>query len=117
MAKAALEGGAVRIGFASPNFPGPDSFLTGELEDVRSYQKRLTEEHKSSETLAATTDGLVAQWKFGEPIGSVVVDVTGHNHDAVVHEGKSDASTGTPILARRRRIFRQHGPIAMADCG
>lgn len=98
-AQGALTGSAVRIGFTSPNFPGPDSFLTGELEEVRFYQKRLGTELESPESLAAATDGLVAHWQFGKPVGSLVVDTTGHNHDAVVHKGEPKASPGAPIMA------------------
>ncbi len=111
-AKAALPGSLVRIGFTSPNFPGPDSFLTGELQEVRFYQKRLAEELRSSESMAAATNSLVAQWKFGEPTGSFVVDATGHNHDAVVHEAESEASTGAPILAG---VAPAHVPVTWSD--
>ncbi len=98
-AKSTLESGAVRIGFTSPNFPAPDSFLTGELEEVRFYQKRLGTELESAESLAAATDSLVAHWDFGDLIGSAVVDLTGHNHDATVHEGGPEAPGSAPILA------------------
>jgi len=98
-AKGALDGGAVRIGFTSPNFPGPESFLTGELEEVRFYQKQLGAELQSPETLTAATDGLVAHWRFGQPVGSVVSDATGHHHDAVVYAAEQETSTGAPILA------------------
>ncbi len=98
-AKGALDDGTVRIGFTSPNFPGPDSFLTGELEEVRFYQKPLGTEHESPEKLAAATVRLVAHWQFGKPVRSLVVDKSGHKHDAVVRNGEPKGSVGGPIMA------------------
>ncbi len=98
-AKGALAGGAVRIGFTSPNFPEPDSFLTGELDEVRFYQKPLGTELESTEKLAAVTDSLVAHWQFGKPVGSLVVDKSGHKHDAVVRNGEPKGPVGAPIMA------------------
>ena len=112
-ATAALQGSAVRMGFASPNFPGPDSFLTGELEEVRFYQKRLSEELKSPEDLKAATDGLVAHWLFGKPAGSVVVDATDHHHDAIVHDARSPTSTGASLLAG---IAPANALVTWSDC-
>ena len=35
------EGHVVRIGYSAPNFPRPDSFFTGEMEDIRFFQRAL----------------------------------------------------------------------------
>ncbi len=97
-AKAALPDSVVRIGFTSPNFPGPDSYLTGELAEVRFYQKALANELKSPEAMAAAASDLVAHWKLSDATGSVVIETSG-KHDAVVRRGDKPASKSATMLA------------------
>jgi hypothetical protein len=97
-AKAVLPGSVIRLGFTSPNFPGPDSFLTGELAEARFYQKSLAKELKSSESLADAASDLVAHWKLSDASGSVVKDATGQ-HEGIVHRSDAPAAKTTSVIA------------------
>lgn len=98
-AKNKIPGGVVRIGFTAPNFPQPDTYLTGELEDVRFFQQSLGDELSSGKSLNAVTDRLVAHWNLKNASGSEVADGTDNHHDAVVHQGDTPSTVGRPLLA------------------
>lgn len=96
-AKAKLPGGVVRIGYTSPNFPS-DSYLQGELAEVRFYQRRLTEKLGELAPPGAG-DELVARWSLGEATGAKVADMTGHRHEATVVRGEAPAASAQRLIA------------------
>lgn len=90
-AKKPLEGGVVRIGYTSPNFPS-DSFFAGDIAEVRFYQQRLTD------NLGAFTDdqsgkgSLVGRWVLTDSWNKSVKDLAGRQPDAVVLRGQGKRS-------------------------
>lgn len=42
------------------------------------------------------TDGLVAYWKFDEPSGNIVKDVTGNGNDAIANSNLSWLNVSLP---------------------
>ena len=98
-AKQALSGSAARIGFTAPDFPGPESYFQGEIADVRFFQRCLTDELKTSDTLSAAKDALIARWEPGGAIGDSVMDLSGHRHDAVIRRGVSPTPADSQLLA------------------
>jgi putative heme-binding domain-containing protein len=94
-----LDNAVVRLGFTSSNFPDPESFLTGELEEVRFYKAALQNELKAATTLEERRRDLVAQWKFADAVGMVVADASGNGHDAAVIHGDKPTSNLSPLLA------------------
>lgn len=86
-AKAVLPKSVARIGYTTPDFPRP-SFFTGEISEVRFYQKRLTD---GLERFAppANEKSLVGRWLSD-----------GQNTDAEVRRGSQQpAATAGPIVA------------------
>ena len=73
----------VRIGFAAPDFPQPDSFFVGQIAELSFHSRTLTAEELASSSTSAAPPGAVARW---QPRGSnrVVTDVTGNGHDGAV---------------------------------
>ncbi len=70
-------GHRVRIGYTSPDFPDPSSFV-GSIEEVRFYQRRVD---PASPRVA---DGLVAHWRPAEATGGVVPDLSGNGRSGDV---------------------------------
>lgn len=95
----ALTGSVARIGFTAPDFPGPEPYFEGELAEVRFYQRRLTDELKTSETLAAATEGLIARWDLTGAGGASIPEAGGHTHEAVVRRGDSPGPANSSLLA------------------
>ncbi|HEX3148891.1 MAG TPA: DUF6797 domain-containing protein [Gemmataceae bacterium] len=85
--KGPATGMAVRVGFASPDFPR-QSFFEGELAEVRFYGRKLA----ANDLKELPKEGLVAHWNTGKPNGRTVVDTTGNKHDAV--QPTSDLGVG-----------------------
>lgn len=99
-AKKELPGGMVRIGFTAPDFPSPDSHFTGELAEVRFYQRRLADGLNDFAEPIAKESGLVGRWRLDNVAGALVADRAGHDHDGAVHRSTSSASQNeTPLLA------------------
>jgi putative heme-binding domain-containing protein len=83
-AKAALPDGVVRIGFTAPDFPRPDSFFQGDLDEVRIRRG----------------DELVARWALAAADHRRVVDATGHGRTGEVRRGEPrPAFQVHPLLA------------------
>ncbi len=57
--KSQAKGMAIRIGFASPDFPRGQSYFDGEIADVRFYSRRL-------ESRRHPRGAITAQWTHGE---------------------------------------------------
>ncbi|MEI6538419.1 MAG: DUF6797 domain-containing protein, partial [Planctomycetota bacterium] len=95
----ALTGAVARIGFTAPDFPGPEPYFEGELAEVRFYQRRLTDELKTPETLAAATEGLIARWDLTGAVGASNPEAGGQTHEAVVRRGDSPGPANSSLLA------------------
>lgn len=91
-AKGPLANGVLRVGFTAPNFPQPLSFFTGELRDVRFFQRRLVDELQSEEQLAAATEGLVAHWPLDSAANSATVDLSDSQRVCQVRRGESSGA-------------------------
>jgi putative heme-binding domain-containing protein len=87
--KGAAAGMAVRIGFASPDFPRAQSYFDGEMSEVRFYDRKLA----AGDLKELPKDGVVARWDLSPKRGRRVADATGNKHDAV--ELTSDLGIGT----------------------
>ncbi len=91
-AKGPLADGVLRLGFTTPNFPQPLSFFTGDLRDVRFFQRRLTDELQSDERVAAATAGLVAHWPLSSTENSTTADLSAGNRVGQVRQGAASAA-------------------------
>ena len=74
----------VRIGAGAPDFPQPDSFLKGELAEVRFFASRIAPELLAEATTGEGGAAPKARWKFAGELKGKVADVTGSGHDAAV---------------------------------
>jgi putative heme-binding domain-containing protein len=52
----------VRVGYTSPNFPGPQSYFSGDLGDVRFFQRALSDDELTS--VKDIEHELVAHWEL-----------------------------------------------------
>ncbi len=99
-AKGKLDKPVARIGFTTTDFPQPESFFRGELDEVRFYQRRLlVDELKVGAVPPAEDKSLVGRWLLGKTEGNVIADTTSHGHDADVRQGKVDSSATPHSLA------------------
>jgi putative heme-binding domain-containing protein len=99
-AKDRLENGVARIGFTSPNFPSPHSFFRGDLDEVRFYQRCLSDDEDRLIETDANDSALVGRWTPGNSSAGRVPDISGNGHDASVRRGESPvASDAQPLLA------------------
>lgn len=99
-AKAPLPRSVARIGFTTPDFPRPATFFQGDIEEVRFYQRRLTEGLDELARPVPVDKSLVARWLLGEASGKQVADVTGHGQDAEVRGSVAPVSSSSgPLVA------------------
>ncbi len=98
-ANAALNNAVARIGFTSPNFPGPQSYFAGELKDVRFFQSSLSKELKTEESLAEHTDALIGHWNPADSKGNVVSNQAGSAPAADVHRGEAKPRSQQKLMA------------------
>jgi hypothetical protein len=94
-AKGPLADGVLRMGFTTANFPQPLSFFTGDLRDVRFFQRRLQNELQSEERIAATNDGLAAHWPLESTAASRTAELSPQKRDGQVRQGDA-ATSGRP---------------------
>lgn len=62
-------------------------FTTGEIDDVRFFNKAFTEEEINADinnTINAQTPNLVAAYDFADIQGTIVKDISGHGHDGTL---------------------------------
>jgi putative heme-binding domain-containing protein len=94
--KETLENAVLRIGFTNDNFPGPLSAFSGQMEEIRFYNKVLSREELSQRT----STGLQAQWSMRNPSQPIAADLSGHAHDlALVTSASPDEEIATSIIA------------------
>ena len=103
------KGHVARIGFTAPNFPAPQSFFQGELRNVAFTQRlrpadEIAADAESSRTNPAapsrTDDSAVAHWPLvGAAIDSALSDMTGHEHQLVLHRDAGAVRTDAILLA------------------
>ncbi len=93
------EGGVVRLGHAASDAPEPPSFLTGELDEVRFFQRALNDELRSRSALETATAGLVAAWRLRGEAGPVVNDLSPQGHKATVVVDEPQPDPVRPLLA------------------
>ncbi len=60
--KADVKNHVLRIGYTAPNFPRPNPYFQGDIEEVRFYQKALDD--KQLQFVNPENQGLVAHWKL-----------------------------------------------------
>ena len=73
-------------------------YLDGWISEVRVWKVIRTKEEISSHIYSVDpkTDGLVAYWKFDEPSGNIVKDVTGNGNDAIANSNLSWLNVSLP---------------------
>lgn len=99
-AKAPLQERVVRIGFTSPDFPRPHSFFRGEMEEVRFYNRTLTEGLAEFSKHDPSDKSLLGLWKPNGATGDSVKDVSAYHHDAHVRHGLAPVtSMQGPVVA------------------
>ncbi|MEK6236651.1 MAG: LamG domain-containing protein, partial [Planctomycetales bacterium] len=84
-----IRNSAVRVGFASPDFPKP-SFYQGEIAQARFYQQALSAEEiagLTDKTNATKKDALIALWNLSGAKGTAK-DASGNGRDAQIVKGK-----------------------------
>ncbi|MHC4879686.1 MAG: DUF6797 domain-containing protein [Planctomycetota bacterium] len=87
----------VRLGFTNSNFPGPQSFFDGKLQNVRFYQRQLKAEETNQPP--ARDDALRGFWPLAENRNGIAADRSGNGHDgAVIAEG-SKSTSGRDLVA------------------
>lgn len=64
----------LRLGFAAPNFPRPATFLEGQLDEVRLYDRELTNDEIQAGLGAPPSVAPLAQWNLNSIEGDVVSD-------------------------------------------
>ena len=80
--KARVEKQTIRIGFTCPDFPDP-TFFTGQMSDVRFFQRRLTE--KEIRNVSRLEDEApLAHWKLYATAKDIIRDETSHGHEGKV---------------------------------
>ncbi len=91
-----LEDAVLRIGFTNDNFPGPQSAFSGQLDEVRLYNRFLSQEEITQQPAA----GLQAQWSMQNPKQAVAKDLSGHSLDlSLVAGNSSNDPPGTGTIA------------------
>ena len=87
----------VRLGFTNSNFPGPQSFFDGKLQNVRFYQRLLS----AKETKQPPTEdkALRGFWPLDESREGIAADQSGNGHDGTVIAGGSTSSSGRDLVA------------------
>jgi putative heme-binding domain-containing protein len=98
--KGSLKEQVVRIGYSAPNFPQPQSFFDGEIDEVRFYKSVLSSNAVSPlEKFNLTNPDLIAFWKLTGIKGNKVRDSSGRQHTATVHHGTAASNTNMTLLA------------------
>ena len=95
--KGDLSNQVARIGYTSTNFPGPQVFFDGEIEEVRFYNRALAA--KQVAAVATAKEGLIGHWVFADPTRDTIVDKSGNKH------------SGKIIVGATTRGSSPHGPI------
>lgn len=103
-AKAKLEDSSLYIGFTAYDFPKPASFFTGELAEVRFYQRHADKELTVIQELKEKDPTLIGRWEFKAARGDQVTDSSGNGHHAAVHRGANWTAPPLPgrIVAGRK---------------
>ncbi len=92
----------LRIGFTNGNFPRPKSFFDGDLQNVRFYQRQLTDVELADAESLPKDKTLAGHWNLSGVNENKVVDATGQGRNGVVHVGESaggDSEPGGVLLA------------------
>ena len=79
----------MRLGFTAPNFPRPQTYFDGEIDQIRFYQRRL-DSNEFAATVAPggnTPDDAAAIWDLLREKDGAVADVTGNGHRGTVLRG------------------------------
>ncbi len=94
------ENAVARIGFTRQDFPQPETFFTGNLQNVRFFQRALTNQRlRDEETLAEASEGLRGHWVFAGAAGESIIDASGNQKPARIRRGKATAPIDVPIAA------------------
>ncbi len=90
----------IRIGFASPDFPGPQSLFMGQIKEIQFHRSVLSLEDLAGAFKKRTrVDSLLARWNLEGEIGTTLVDLSGKGHDGTIQRPESDVSRSQTILA------------------
>lgn len=92
-----VAGQVVRIGFTAANFPERQSFLDGEMPELRFFQRDVSTEVTATPEKKLGEQSLVAHWRFDKIDGDIVVDRTDRGH-----------------VAQRRGAAEQNAPPSIA---
>ena len=100
-ARGPLSGGVIRLGFTAPNFPQPQSYFTGDLRDVRFFQRRLESELRAPATLSEVRRDLAGYWPLDAAESGKVPDASGNHRDGEIRQGAAAASDNAaqPLFA------------------
>ncbi|MGZ0162800.1 MAG: DUF6797 domain-containing protein [Planctomycetales bacterium] len=99
----------LRIGFTNSNFPRPQSYFDGDVQDVRFYQRQLTNAELSKTKSLPTDESLKANWKLAgiatagkpaKPAGeNGIADASGNGHPGTIHSDGSGANVDSQLAA------------------
>ncbi len=93
------ENAIARIGFTTPDFPQPESHFSGDLQNVRFFQRALTRELQNEDALAQVDDGLRGHWELSKATGDSVADSSQHLAPALIRRGESRRLVTAPVVA------------------
>lgn len=100
--KGDADGTTLRLGFTSKNFPEPQSYFQGNLEEVAFYPQLLTTEELTGlarEPRKVPEDPPLAHWRLDQLQEGRVIDLTGHGHDATLVRADSAGSDPKSLAA------------------
>lgn len=98
-AKGRLAKPVARVGFTAPDFPLPDSYFQGDIQEVRFYQRQLSKNLDNFDKLKDEAN-LVGSWSLDDVTGENVTDATGHKRDGAVRRSSAPTSSpAVPLLA------------------
>jgi putative heme-binding domain-containing protein len=94
-AKQALTESALRIGFTTADFPQPNSYFQGALEEVRLYQRELLES-EANRPWPADDESLVGHWRFDKVQQNQIIDLSSKKRHAQVRHGETSVIDRSP---------------------
>lgn len=94
-----VEGHAVRIGFAAPNFPTEQTFFQGQIDQVAMWHRCLEAPELQQWAAGEPPFPPIARWEPSAAEGPAVEDLAGRGHHARVLRGAARATDARTVLA------------------
>lgn len=96
-AKQPLSESTLRIGYTAADFPQPNSFFQGDIEDLRLYQREFTES-EAKRPWPDENAALVGRWRPDKESKGQIVDLSSKKRHAEIRRGESRGDAGAPSV-------------------